>query len=336
MLKLVIVGSRGHFSYVVNGLSKLNNVQLAGVSTGCGDSPDRLLQCCDQLCGLTPTVYDSYMEMLDRVRPDIVCVDGPFERHAEMTIAALQRGASVFCEKPMATTLDDLERVRAAWEHAGRPHLASMTVMRYRAPFAKAYELVQEGAIGTIKLIKAQKSYKLKTRREFYRKRATYGGTIPWVGSHALDWILWFSGAGFKTLYANHTTTDNKGHEELEIAAQVQCVMHNGILAYASMDYLRPDIAPTHGDDRIRLAGTDGVLEIVHKVVTLINAKGTSTFDCNDTPDRDGFGDFVRHVTGEVKALLNADQAFELTEACLLARESADRGIVIDRLEREH
>lgn len=328
MLKLVMVGSRGHYGYVLNGLSQLDDVELAAVSTGCEDPADRLLASCDRLCKVRPRppVFGDYIEMLDAVRPDLVCVDGPFDRHAEMSIECMKRGANVLCEKPAALTLGDLERIRQTWRAAGEPHFASMVFLRYRAPFLKAYELVRRGAIGKIKLITTQKSYQLGARPEFYKNRAAYGGTIPWVGSHALDWILWFSGCGFRELYARHTASDNRDHGEMEIAAQCQCTMENGILAQASMEFLRPAAAPTHGDDRLRLAGADGVLEIVQNVITLINADGVTTIDCSAEPDADGFVDFVNHVTGPSKALIDASQTFMLTEACLLARESADRG----------
>ena len=95
-----------------------------------------------------------------------------------------------------------------------------------------------------------------------YRQRGTYGGTIPWVGSHAVDWIHWLSGERFLTVYAAHSVRDNRGHGDLEMTAICQFTLTNQVFGAASLDYLRPESAPTHGDDRIRLAGTRGVLEI--------------------------------------------------------------------------
>ncbi|MFA6930879.1 MAG: Gfo/Idh/MocA family oxidoreductase, partial [Lentisphaeria bacterium] len=107
---------------------------------------------------------------------------------------SLHRGIHVFCEKPIAITLHEADEIEAAWKK-GSAHIRSMVGLRYEAPFQQAASLVKAGAIGKIKLIRSQKSYKLGKRPDFYRKRTTYGGTIPWVGSHAIDWILFFSGA---------------------------------------------------------------------------------------------------------------------------------------------
>ena len=59
---------------------------------------------------------------------------------------------------------------------------------------------MRDGTVGQIRLMNAQKSYKLGRRNEFYKIRSTYGGTIPWVGSHAIDWLYWFSGEKFESV----------------------------------------------------------------------------------------------------------------------------------------
>ena len=50
--------------------------------------------------------------------------------------------------------------------------------------------------------------------------------------------------------------------------------MHNGGVASVTLDYLRPEAAPTHGDERLRIAGSRGVIEtaLVERKVTLITA----------------------------------------------------------------
>ena len=54
--------------------------------------------------------------------------------------------------------------------------------------------------------------------------------------------------------------------------------MRNGGVASVTLDYLRPAAAPTHGDERLRIAGTRGVIEtaLVEQKVTLITADSTT------------------------------------------------------------
>ena len=160
-------------------------------------------------------------------------------------------------------------------------------------------------------------------RPAYYHKRETYGGTIPWVGSHALDWILWFGKSNFKTLYAVHDTADNGGNGDLEMTALVTAVLENNVMASASIEYLRPAAAPTHGDDQVRVAGTRGVVEVMHGKVTLITSEEYKELEL--LPERGIFYDFARHILYGEPCIVDAEETFELTRACLAARDFADR-----------
>jgi predicted dehydrogenase len=58
--------------------------------------------------------------LIDDPEVDVVSVTTPNQFHAEMAIAALEAGKHVWCEKPMATRLDDAERMAAAAQASGR------------------------------------------------------------------------------------------------------------------------------------------------------------------------------------------------------------------------
>ena len=325
-MKFCMIGSRGHYPYVFQSIGKVSGISLEGVSGGCEDDPAPLVKAAGK-AGFSPKVFDDWKAMLAEVSPDLVAVDGPFDRHAEMAAWALERGIHVFCEKPIALTLEDLEKVTAAQKRSGA-RIISMVGLRYQADFQYALELVRAGAVGKVKMVRAQKSYRLGSRPEFYRHRATYGGTIPWVGSHAVDWILAFSGSAFREVYATQTSEDNFNHGELEVACQCLFTMKNGVQAMASIDYLRPAAAPTHGDDRVRVAGTEGVLEVMDGKVVLIDKEGKRELSVPPA-ERDLFSDFANSLTGKQECLVPEWETFELTRACLLARESADTGKII-------
>ena len=325
-MKFCMIGSRGHFYYVFQSVGKVPGISLEAVSSGCEDDPAPLLKRAKE-ANFAPAVCPDWKEMLDRFSPDLVAVDGPFDKHAEMAARALERGIHVFCEKPVALTLEDLDMVMNARKRSGA-RIISMVGLRYQADFQFALRLVREGAVGKVKMVRAQKSYKLGKRPEFYRHRETYGGTIPWVGSHAIDWILAFSGSSFREVFATQTKEDNFNYGELEIACQCLFTMKNGVQAMASIDYLRPEAAPTHGDDRVRVAGTEGVLEVIGGSVILIDGDGRRELPV-PPPERELFSDFACSLTGGNDCLVPESETFELTRACLLARESADTGKII-------
>ena len=316
-----MIGCQGHWSYVFNGIRNGAQVSLAAVSGG-GNDMTRVKEAAEEY-HFHPADYEDWRTMLHEVKPDLVCIDGPFELHAEMAAESLRCGSHVFCEKPVALTLEQLDMLEDAWKKSGK-HLRSMVGLRYDPAFLYAYRQVQAGAVGKIKFIRTQKSYKLGKRPDFYRKRGTYGGTIPWVGSHAVDWILYYSGSTFERVTAYHDAEDNFDHGDLEIAGHCLFRLNNGVIADAGVDYLRPLSAPSHGDDRVRIAGTKGIIEVMKGKVHLIDSEGEKVVD-PPAADRDVFSDFTTELVTGRPALVSDLETIELTRAVLLARESADK-----------
>jgi len=333
--RLAMIGARGHTNYVLDALPRLPQVQVVGVSDGAADdSAAPLVQWCKSN-GHEPAVFDDYRKMLDTVRADAVVVCGPFELHAQMSIDAIERGLHVFAEKPIALTLDDLARLRTAHNAHPQVHIAGMMGIRYDPGFFTAWKLIKQDAIGDVRLINARKSYKLGKRPAYYHDRATYGGTIPWVGSHAIDWAMWMCGHKLESIYATHSSEHNDSNGTMERAAQVQLGFCKGRSASISIDVFRPASAPSHGDDWIRIVGTTGVIEARNRSLTLINEANNGTQPVDAQSDRQVFVDFVDHIDGKRPALIDAAQTFALTEVCLLARDSADQGGQVIRIEEK-
>ncbi len=322
-----MIGIRGHNNYVLSGLP-LTEVSVAGVCTAAaGDDPQGLLSKCRDL-GHEPGVWEHPAEMLDAVEPDLLSIAGPFHRHAEISVEAFRRGIHVFCEKPVALTLEELEEVAEARQAAG-VHFAAMMGLRYDPAFHTAWRKVREGAVGEVRLVHAQKSYRLGRRAPFYHERAIYGGTIPWVGSHAFDWIRWYTGKAFRSVYAAHSAAHNRDHGELEVSAACHVTLEEDVFASVGIDYLRPEAAPSHGDDRVRIAGSEGVIEVLGGEVVLTRAGGDGDERLAAECDRQIFPDFVAAAAGKLQPLLGPEDAIEMTQACLLARESADSGRIV-------
>jgi predicted dehydrogenase len=328
-MKLCVIGSRGHQAYVIDGLREMPLVKVVGISAGSEEDDAREITGMFGDLGRSAEVYSDYRLMLDELDPDVVSIAGPLEEHAQMCIEAFQRGIHVFCEKPVATTMSDLKRLKNAYAETDS-HFAAMMGMRYDPAFYAAWRAVRDGEIGRVRLINAQKSYKLGQRPEYYWRRETYGGTIPWVGSHAIDWIKWFSRERFRTVYATHTSRYNNDYGELETLALCHFTLTDDVFASASIDYLRPAAAATHGDDRIRVVGTEGTIEVRMERVFLISDETEGTEELEAKCDRQIFRDFVEQIKGSGVGLMDAEDIFEVTEACLLARRSADVGHVIN------
>lgn len=327
-MKICLIGSTGHWRLALDAVPGEGRDQIIGVAAGSsGETMDQVAEHCGR-AGHAARVFEDYRKMLDILNPDVVSVACRFHDHAKVARHVLERGIHLFIEKPVALTLKDLAGVREVHAKAGAL-LAAMLTLRYEPAFLAAWQAVQAGAVGEVRLVTAQKSYKLGTRADYYKTRKTYGGTIPWVGSHSIDLLAWFAGLPFKTVFAAHSTRSNRDHGELEATALCLFTFENEVIGSTNIDFLRPSTAPSHEDDRIRIAGTDGVIEVHDGQAFLINgrAKGVQAVEVREK--RHFFADFLKQVRGEGTCLVNAHDSFRMTEACLMARQSADEGRLV-------
>ena len=254
--------------------------------------------------------YGDWRAMLDEVRPDLAVVSPVFGHTGRVIIECAKRGIDVFAEKPVAATLEELGEVEQAVRESGI-RFCAMHYLRYAPAFYHGAKLVRLGAIGEVRMATAQKSYRYGTRPAWYHDSALYGGTIPWVGIHAIDWIHHFTGKRFLAVSTRVVGRDP------EMAALCQFEMEDGLIAAMNLDFYRPKTAPTHGDDRIRCVGTRGVLEVRGGEILLINGEGEQILRPTEAPEL--LEEFLDG--GET---IPPEEIFALTRVAILARDAAE------------
>ena len=303
-MKICFIGNCGHAKKAYAVLAGRRDTEL------CGFAPGSSYEAADKAPDSAIPHYGNYLEMLDTLKPDLAVVSPVFGKTGEVILECAKRGIDVFSEKPVASSLEELEHVESAVKASGI-RFCAMHYLRYTPAFFHAAQLVREGAIGELCLLNAQKSYKFGTRPDWYRDRTLYGGTIPWVGIHAIDWIYHFSGKRFLLV-----TAQSLGNPEMTALCQFE--MEGGVMAAVNIDYYRPATAPTHDDDRIRCVGTKGVLEVRNKRIYLINENGERVITPTEAPEL-----FTEFLEGGVP--ISPEEIVYLTRAALTAREAADR-----------
>lgn len=304
-MKICLIGNEGHSSQAVAEMRECPEATFVGIAPG---SP---YENSATLTRYGFPLYEDYEEMLDTVKPDIAIVSPVFGRTGKAILACAARGIDVFAEKPIASTLQELEQIREAVARSGI-RLSAMHYLRYEPSFYQACRVVREGRIGTPRLLNARKSYKFGTRPDWYRDRALYTGTIPWVGIHAIDWLYCFSGEKFVSV--NALASGNP-----EMTAVMQYRMTNDVFATATLDYYRPTGAKGHGDDRLRVVGTKGIIEVTCKGYVVSDNEGVTEVCPEDAPKL-----AYEFLMG--KEAVPAEEAMYLTEVALRSRESADTG----------
>ncbi len=121
--------------------------------------------------------YADYHAMLDREKPDLVAVCPRWlDGHRDMIVACAERGAHVFCEKPLAPTPADCDAIVNACERA-HVKCAIAFQSRYSARFDRVKELIAEGAIGEV----------LELRGRGKEDRRGGGEDLMVLGVHVMD-----------------------------------------------------------------------------------------------------------------------------------------------------
>ncbi len=214
--------------------------------------------------------YSDVAEMIKAERLDGVIISTPHVAHTRPAIAALQAGAHVLVEKPMATSAADGRAIAAAGVAANREVLIS-TGLNYTNFTAQAAAWVQSGKIGQIRHAVCQMGSALhdlmagepmlETATHLFRPPASTwsdpakaGGYAWGQMSHSLAWLCYVADVKFQSIYC----LDGKSKTGVDYydAAVGRCT--NGATVALSGASTVPKQRGMHTD--VRIYGTEGVI----------------------------------------------------------------------------
>lgn len=189
-LKIGIIGCGG----IANGkhmpsLGKLANVEMVAF---CDTVVSRAEEAARDYGVKGARVYDDYRELLEKESLDVVHICTPNSSHAEITIASLEAGCHVMCEKPMAKTAAEARAMVAAAERTGKK-LTIGYQSRFRSDSEYLKKVCERGDLGEIYLAKARaiRRRAVPTWGVFLDAEKQGGGPLIDIGTHALDLTLW-------------------------------------------------------------------------------------------------------------------------------------------------
>jgi predicted dehydrogenase len=195
--------------------------------------------------------YTDLAEMLEAQRPDIVQICSPPGLHVAQSLAALDAGAWVLCEKPLAGSLADLDRVQAAEERTGR-YVSSVAQWRFGSGGQHLRELMRAQTMGRL-LVGVCNTL-------WYRPDEYY--TVPWrghwatelggvslcLGIHIMDLLLYLLG-DWSEIRAMMGTLERQIDDEniamamVKFASGAMVSVTNSALSPRQESYLRLDFS---------------------------------------------------------------------------------------------
>ena len=169
-------------------LALVPRVELVGI---CDLAADRLDEFTESWGGRWPdtNTYTDYREMLDKEELDILTVATSEHRHADITVDGARAGVKgIFCEKPLATSIEDADRMIQACEANGVVLISGHT-RRWRPLYHIVRDAIHDGAIGPLATM-----------------AATLGGPVAQLfrgGTHMIDAMCFFAESEPVQVFAN-------------------------------------------------------------------------------------------------------------------------------------
>ena len=281
--------------------------------------------------------YESVEALLADPNVDAVSVCTASDSHAEITVAALEAGKHVLCEKPMATTLADCERMVSAAKKSGKRLMIDQN-QRLAGAHVKARELIEQGEIGRVITFATAfrhggpETWSIDPGQStwfFDKKRAA-------MGVHKTDLIQYLIGQTVDEVEAQLCTLDKKFSDGSPITVDDNafCIYHMDGGAVGTMIASWTNYGPE--DNSTVINGTEGVLRIYDDPAhTLVLEKKDGTRVCydvdaiqtNDNQTKSGMIDlFVEGLKDPTVQGIDAQSVLTAMRAVFAAIESSETG----------
>jgi len=274
--------------------------------------------------------FSSLDQLLTEFSPDVLSVGAVYALNGDVTAVALARDVPVVSDKPVAATWRQLETLRRVIDGTDRRLLTEFD-FRCRRDFLSAREWVARGQVGQIVLVTGQKSYRFGSRPAWYADRASYGGTLLWILSHAIDVVPFVTGLRVTHVTGAGGNVTRPDYGTMEDHVTVTMRLENGATAVLHADFLRPASAPTHGDDRLRVAGSSGVLEVRDERCTLTTSALASHDVTETVPAPASVADqLLAAATTDAPSVYSTRHSLDTAHLLLKCRDAADARAWVD------
>jgi len=185
--------------------------------------------------------YQNYDRIKDNPEVDVIYIVLPNSLHAEYTIRGAQAGKHIMSEKPMATSIEDCQKMIEACKKANKK-----LMIAYRAQYEpfnlKSIEMIKEGKIGKLRFITSDHGRLLKPEEPADKWRADKklagGGSLMDIGIYSLQAARYLTGEEPVEVSAMiHSAPGDPRFKEVEETVSFQLRFPSGVLANCSSSY---------------------------------------------------------------------------------------------------
>jgi predicted dehydrogenase len=187
--------------------------------------------------------YESYDALLADPAVEVVALGGCYGDRGGMAIRALQAGKHVIADKPLCTSLTELDTIEMLAKERGLL-VSCMFTMRFEKKIRAVKALVESGALGEINNVYFGGQHPLQYGRRpmWYFEESKHGGVINDIAIHGIDVLAYALGLSMDKILAarcwNKFATAQPGFED---SAQLMLTAQNGAGILADVSYAIPD-----------------------------------------------------------------------------------------------
>ena len=292
----------------------------------------------DEFTGLDIKSYTSYKQMLSENDIDVITVSTESGYHADITINSLIAGANVICEKPMALSISDCNKVI----ETSKKNNKKVTVClqnRFNIPIQKLKKATEKKRFG--KIFHGQISIRWNRNINYYTQaewRGTWkldGGALMNQCSHGIDLLQWIMGGDVKSVYGIIRKYNSPREAEDFGAAIIE--FENGKIGIIEG---ATDVYPKNLEEKISIFGEKGTVVIGGLAVNNIETwrfKNEDIVEGNGNPPNVyGFGhihlyyDFYNAIINNKKPYISAEDGKKSVEIILAIYKSMLTGKKIE------
>ncbi|WP_340372682.1 Gfo/Idh/MocA family oxidoreductase [Peribacillus sp. FSL E2-0218] len=289
-------------------------------------------------------VFTNYEEMFAEV--DAVTIATPNKFHAEISIAALQAGVHVLCEKPMAITTEECKAITEAANLSGKV-LSTAYHYRFMKEAQAAKKMIQAGEIGEpyVARVQAIRRRKVPGWGVFTSKELQGGGSVIDYGCHLLDLALWLMDDPEPIEIVGSTYNYvSKGVDQVNLWGNFDASVFevdDHATAYIKFANGASLLFETSWAANIReeatvlsLSGTQGGLDVFPLVLNqakhgmLLNSEAV-WMPGEDTPDLQQAENFINSCLGLVEPLVKPEEAMKVSKIIEAIYQSSASGKVM-------
>lgn len=287
--------------------------------------------------------YDSYEQLLNDEKVDVVCICTPSFLHSSVALQALNAKKNVLVEKPLALNVEDCEKLIYCAKKMN-VQLGVVSQLRFSDSVNYAKKALEKGLLGRItradlymKYYRPQEYYDTSNWRGTWQKDG--GGALMNQGIHGVDLLLYLMGK-VKSVYALSKTQIREIEVEDTLSAVV--AYENGAIGVIEASTADWPGAPR----RLEINGEYGVIIMEEDLIVKFEVEGQKNFNLYEQKKKDAsthndhkkidpqghikqLKNFISAVRGDTELLVKGKDGKAAVELIAAAYRSSEEGIPI-------